>query len=175
VIGPSATSAWRFLLALWSCSRLTRPHVPTLDSVSGWRRSPSSRHGLHEISASIRPSRAFPWAAPLPLSHSDRFCVAALGKRTPKHLALWGGGRGVVALTAARNGLNLTGVLFAAGAGVGWAAYVFASHHLGGTTRLRRTSGLDVDRGDVTLPLSIDTGARLAAPARPSCSLSLSR
>jgi len=91
------------------------------------------------------------------------FCVAALGKRSRRHLGLVAlAGIGVVALTRPGNGLNLTGVLFAGGAALGWAAYIFASRRVGGTTS--GFDGLAVSMSIaaiITLPLSLGSSARV--------------
>jgi inner membrane transporter RhtA len=71
-------------------------------------------------------------------------------------------GLGVVALTRPGNGLNLDGVLFAAGSGVGWAAYVYASKQVGGATK--GFEGLAVSMSVaalLTLPFSLGASARL--------------
>jgi inner membrane transporter RhtA len=163
VIGPSATSAWRFLLGAIVLLALTRPHV------RHWtKRQWMAALALGAATAFMNQCfyqaiERIPLGGAVAIEYLGPFCVAALGKRTPRHLALVAlAGVGVVALTRPGNGLNLTGVLFAAGAGVGWAAYVFASHHLGGTTT--GFEGLAVSMSIaalLTLPLSIEASARL--------------
>lgn len=163
VIGPSATSAGRFLLGAVVLLALTRPNI----------RHWTSRQWLGALAlgaATAFMNQCFyqaiariPLGGAVAIEYLGPFCVAALGKRTPKHLALVGlAGVGVVALTRPGNGLNLTGVLFAAGSGLGWAAYVFASHHVGGTTT--GFEGLAVSMSVaamLTLPLSIGATTRL--------------
>ncbi len=163
VIGPSATSAWRFLLGAVVLLAFTRPHV------RHWtRRQWLAALALGAATAFMNQCfyqaiARIPLGGAVAIEYLGPFCVAALGKRTPKHLALVAlAGVGVVALTRPGNGLNVTGVLFAAGAGVGWAAYVYASHHLGGTTT--GFEGLAVSMSIaamLTLPLSVAASARL--------------
>ncbi len=106
-----------------------------------------------------------PLGGAVAIEYLGPFCVAAFGKRTPRHLALVVlAGLGVVALTRPGNGLNLDGVLFAAGSGVGWAAYVYASKQVGGTTR--GFEGLAVSMSVaaiVTLPFSLGATVALGA------------
>ena len=61
--------------------------------------------------------------------------VAALGRRTWRHgaFALLAA-LGVVALARPGGGITLVGALFAAGAGLGWAGYAFASARVGRVT-----------------------------------------
>ena len=163
VIGPSATSAWRFLLGAIVLLALTRPPV------RHWtKRQWMAALALGAATAFMNQCfyqaiERIPLGGAVAIEYLGPFCVAALGKRTPRHLALVAlAGVGVVALTRPGNGLNLTGVLFAAGAGVGWAAYVFASHHLGGATT--GFEGLAVSMSIaalLTLPLAMEASARL--------------
>jgi inner membrane transporter RhtA len=135
VIGPSATSAWRFLLGAIVLLAFARPNV------RGWTR----RQWLGALA--LGASTAFmnqcfyhaiariPLGSAVAIEFLGPFCVAALGRRNPRHLALVAlAGVGVIALTRPGDGLNGVGVLFAAGAGLGWAAYVFSAHRVGATT-----------------------------------------
>jgi inner membrane transporter RhtA len=135
VIGPSATSAWRFLLGAIVLLVLARP------AVRHWSR----RQWIGALA--LGASTAFmnqcfyhaiariPLGSAVAIEFLGPFCVAALGRRTPRHLALVAlAGLGVLALTRPGSGLEVSGVLFAAGAGAGWAAYVFAAHRVGATT-----------------------------------------
>jgi inner membrane transporter RhtA len=163
VIGPSATSAWRFLLGAVVLLTLSRPHV------RHWtKRQWLAALALGAATACMNQCfyeaiERIPLGGAVAIEYLGPFCVAALGKRTPRHLALVVlAGLGVVALTRPGNGLNVTGVLFAAGAGAGWAAYVFASHHLGGATT--GFEGLAVSMSIaalLTLPLAIEASSRL--------------
>jgi inner membrane transporter RhtA len=63
------------------------------------------------------------------------FLVAALGKRSWRHgLFVVIAALGVLCLARPGGGLTALGVVFACGAGCGWAAYTIASHRLGGAT-----------------------------------------
>ena len=163
VISPSATSAWRFLLGALVLLALTRPNV------RHWTRR--QWLGALALGATValmnqcfyQAIARIPLGGAVAIEYLGPFCVAALAKRSPRHLALVGlAGVGVVALTRPGNGLNLTGILFAAGAGVGWAAYIFASRRVGGATT--GFGGLAVSMSVaaiLTLPLSIGATTRL--------------
>jgi len=163
VIGPSATSAWRFLLGAIVLLALTRPNV------RHWtRRQWVGALALGATTAFMNQCfyqaiARIPLGGAVAIEYLGPFCVAALGKRTPRHLAFVAlAGVGVVALTRPGNGLNVVGVLFAAGAALGWAAYVFASKRVGGTTT--GFEGLAVSMSVaaiLTLPLSLGASARL--------------
>ncbi|MFZ0769545.1 MAG: EamA family transporter [Acidimicrobiales bacterium] len=163
VIGPSATSAWRFLLGALVLLALTRPKV------RHWtKRQWIGALALGATTAFMnlcfyQAIARIPLGGAVAIEYLGPFCVAALGKRTPRHLALVVlAGLGVVALTRPGNGLNLDGVLFAAGSGVGWAAYVYASKQVGGTTK--GFEGLAVSMSVaalLTLPFSLGVSAQL--------------
>jgi inner membrane transporter RhtA len=163
VIGPSATSAWRFLLGAVVLLAFTRPHVRHWTKHQWLAALALGAATAFMNQCFYQAIERIPLGGAVAIEYLGPFCVAALGKRTPKHLALVVlAGLGVVALTRPGNGLNGTGVLFAAGAGVGWAAYVFASHHLGGATT--GFEGLAVSMSIaalLTLPLAMEASARL--------------
>jgi inner membrane transporter RhtA len=164
VIGPSATSAWRFLLGAVVLLALTRPNVRRwtkrqwLGAVALGTTTAAMNMCFYQAIARI------PLGGAVAIEYLGPFCVAALGKRTPRHLALvLLAGLGVVALTRPGNGLNLDGVLFAAASGVGWAAYIYTSKQVGGTTK--GFQGLAVSMSIaalLTLPFSMGESARLA-------------
>jgi len=163
VIGPSASSAWRFLLGAVVLLALTRPNV------RHWTKR--QWIGALALGATVavmnqcfyQAIARIPLGSAVAIEYLGPFCVAAFGKRSPKHLAFVGlAGAGVVALTRPGNGLNVIGVLFAFGAGLGWATYIFASKRVGGTTK--GFGGLAVSMSiaaTLTLPFSIGTSARL--------------
>jgi len=163
VIGPSATSAWRFLLGALVLLALTRPKVrhwtkrQWLGALALGATVAVMNQCFYQAIARI------PLVGSVAIEYLGPFCVAAFGKRTPRHLALVVlAGLGVVALTRPGNGLNLDGVLFAAGSGVGWAAYVYASKQVGGTTK--GFEGLAVSMSVaaiLTLPFSLGVTAQL--------------
>jgi inner membrane transporter RhtA len=163
VIGPSASSAWRFLLGALVLLALTRPNV------RHWTRR--QWMGALALGATIavmnmcfyQAISRIPLGSAVAIEYLGPFCVAAFGKRTPRHLALVAlAGLGVIALTRPGNGLNTAGVIFAAGAALGWAAYIFASRRVGGTTSGFGGLAVSVSIAAIlTLPFSIGSSARL--------------
>lgn len=163
VIGPSAASAWRFLLGALVLVALTRPKL------RHWTKR--QWLGALALGATVAVmnqcfyqaiSRVHLGSA-VAIEYLGPFCVAAFGKRSPKHFAFVAlAGVGVVALTRPGNGLHVTGVLYAAGAGLGWATYIFASRRVGSTTS--GFGGLAVSMSIaaiLTLPFSLGSTARL--------------
>jgi inner membrane transporter RhtA len=165
VLGPSATSAWRFLLGAIVLLALTRPNV----------RHWSRRQWLGALALGATTAfmnlcfyqaiERIPLGGAVAIEYLGPFSVAALGKRNPRHLAFVAlAGFGVVALTRPGNGLTAMGVLFAAGAGLGWATYIFAARAVGGSTR--GFEGLAVSMSLaalLTLPFSLGSADRLIA------------
>jgi len=163
VIGPSATSAWRFLLGAVVLLALTRPNV----------RHWTSRQWLGALAlgaATAFMNQCFyqaiariPLGGAVAIEYLGPFCVAAIGKRSWRHLGFVGlAGAGVAALTRPGSGLNATGVFFAVGSGIGWAAYIFASKHVGEATT--GFGGLAVSMSFaaiLTLPLSLGSSVRV--------------
>jgi inner membrane transporter RhtA len=165
VIGPSATSAWRFLLGALVLLALTRPKVrhwtkrQWLGALALGATAAVMNQCFYQAIARI------PLGGAVAIEYLGPFCVAAFGKRTPRHLALVVlAGLGVVALTRPGNGLNLDGVLFAVGSGVGWAAYVYASKQVGGTTKGFEGLAVSMSVAAVlTLPFSLRATSQLSA------------
>jgi inner membrane transporter RhtA len=165
VIGPSATSAWRFLLGALVLLALTRPKVrhwtkrQWLGALALGATVAVMNQCFYQAIARI------PLGGAVAIEYLGPFCVAAFGKRTPRHLALVVlAGLGVVALTRPGNGLNLDGVLFAVGSGVGWAAYVYASKQVGGTTKGFEGLAVSMSVAAVlTLPFSLRATSQLSA------------
>ncbi len=156
-VGPSAASAWRFALGAVVLVVLTRPRLRQ------WNRT--QWLGV----AALGTSTAFmnlcfyqalariPLGGAVAIEYLGPFMVAALGKRSWRHLALVGlAGLGVLALARPGGGLTLVGTLFAVGSGVGWAAYAFASHRVGGVTTGFQGLAMSMSIATVlTLPFSI--------------------
>lgn len=163
LMSPSATSAWRFLLGAVILLAVTRPHV------GSWTRRQWMGALFLGATTAFMNQCFYQAIARIPLGGAvaieflGPFSVAALGRRTPRHLALaLLAGAGVVALTRPGSGLHPLGVLFAAGAGLGWAGYVFASHRVGGTTS--GFGGLAVSMAvaaTLTLPFSMGSLGRV--------------
>jgi inner membrane transporter RhtA len=164
VIGPSATSAWRFLLGAMVLLALTRPNVRRWTKRQWWGAVALGATTAVMNMCFYQAIARIPLGGAVAIEYLGPFCVAVLGKRTPRHLALVVlAGLGVVALTRPGNGLNLDGVLFAVASGVGWATYVYTAKQVGGTTK--GFQGLAVSMSVaalVTLPFSMGESARLA-------------
>lgn len=156
-IGPSASSAWRFLLGALVLLAFTRPRLLT------WTRDQWLGALALGLSVAFMNQCFYQAIARVPLGgavaieYLGPLLVAAFSKRSWRHLSLvLLAGLGVVALARPGGGLTVVGVLFAAGSGLGWAAYAFASHRVGGSTK--GFGGLAVSMGVaalVTLPFSL--------------------
>ncbi|MGH9021186.1 MAG: EamA family transporter [Acidimicrobiales bacterium] len=156
-VGPAATSAWRFLIGAVVLLALTRPRLST------WRREQwvgAVALGVTTAFMNVCFYQAFariPLGGAVAIEYLGPCLVAALGKRTWRHFGfVLLAGAGVVALAHPGGGLTLVGSLFAAGSGLGWAGYAFASHRVGRTTS--GFGGLAVSMSIaavVTLPWSI--------------------
>jgi inner membrane transporter RhtA len=156
-IGPSATSAWRFLLGAVVLMAFTRPRL------AGWTRR--QWLGALFLGASVafmnqcfyQSISRIPLGGAVAIEYLGPFLVAALGKRTPRHLFfVLLAGLGVLAIARPGSGLTVAGILFAGGSGVGWALYVFASHRVGAATEGFGGLGVAMSIAAVlTLPFSI--------------------
>jgi inner membrane transporter RhtA len=135
VIGPLATSGWRFApgAVLW-CA-LVRPKP--------WRfaRAEWSAVIFYGVATALMNLCFYQALARIPLGtavaieYLGPFAVVVFARRSWARLgfvvlALGG----VVALTHPGSGVTMLGALFAALAAVGWASYVVGSHRLGGAT-----------------------------------------
>ena len=157
VIGPSATSAWRFLLGAVVLLVFTRPRLRS------WTRHQWT--GALALGVSVafmnicfyQSIERIPLGAAVAIEYLGPFMVSALGQRSARHVAfVLLAGLGVLAIARPGGGLGLAGILFAAGSGVGWAAYVFAAHRVGG--QAEGFGGLAVSMSIaavITLPWSI--------------------
>lgn len=164
VLGASATSAWRFVVGALILLAITRPHV------RHWTRQQWVGAVAMGASTAFMNQCFYQAIARIPLGGAvaieflGPFCVAALGKRSPRHLVFVAlAGLGVVALTRPGSGLTAVGVLFAAGSGLGWALYVLTAARVGGSTR--GFEGLAVSMSVaavVTLPFDLGSVDRLA-------------
>ncbi|HUX04599.1 MAG TPA: EamA family transporter [Acidimicrobiales bacterium] len=134
-IGPSAASAWRFLLGAIVLAVVTRPPL------GSWTRHQWVGAIALGASAAFMNQAFYQAIARIPLGSAAAieylgpFVVAAFGKRSWRHLVfVVVAAIGVLALTRPGGGITLVGALFAAGSGLGWAAYAFSSHRVGGST-----------------------------------------
>jgi inner membrane transporter RhtA len=163
VLGPSVTSAWRFLLGAIMLLAFTRPNV------RGWTKQQWLGAVALGVTTALMNQCFYSAIARIPLGGATAieylgpFCVAAFGSGALRRLPLVVlAGLGVVALTQPGNGLNLEGVLFAVGSGVGWGLYIYCSRRVGGTTK--GFEGLAVSMtiaAIITLPLSLGSSAKL--------------
>lgn len=135
VVSPSATSAWRFLFGAIVLVALTRPKV------RGW----TTRQwvGVVVLGATVAAMNQcfyqaiarIPLGGAVAIEFLGPFCVAAFGRRSGRHFALaLLAAVGVLFLTRPGNGIELAGALFAAGSGLFWACYLFASRRVGAST-----------------------------------------
>lgn len=160
-IGPSATSAWRFLLGALVLMAFTRPNLRRW-SLQQWLGALALGVSVAFMNQCFYQAIArIPLGAAVAIEYLGPFMVSALGKRSTRHLALVVlAGLGVLAIARPGAGLNAAGILFAAGSGLGWASYVFAAHRVGGQTE--GFGGLAVSMAIgavVTLPMSMGSSA----------------
>ncbi|HEY1761698.1 MAG TPA: EamA family transporter [Acidimicrobiales bacterium] len=163
VLGPSATSAWRFLLGAVVLLAIARPNL----------RHWTKRQWLGALALGVTTAfmnqcfyeaiQRIPLGGAVAIEYLGPFCVAAFGQRSLRRLPLvLLAGLGVVALTRPGNGLTLDGVLLAAGSGLGWGTYIYCSRRVGSTTK--GFEGLAVSMSIaaiVTLPMSLGSSAKL--------------
>lgn len=132
-IGPSASSAWRFLLGSVVLLLLTRP------AIRRWTRDQWRGAVLYGLSVALMNVCFFQALARIPLGSTvtieflGPLAVAVLGQRSVRH-ALFAllAAVGVLLLGHPGGHLNAPGVLFGLGAAFGWALYLFTASHLGG-------------------------------------------
>lgn len=172
-VSPAGASAWRILLGALVLLAIVRP------SVRQWHRR--QWLGALALGASVafmnqcfyQSLARIPLGAAVAIEYLGPFLVSALGKRTPRHLAFVAlAGAGVFAIARPGGGLNFWGVVFAAGSGLGWAAYVFAAHRVG--AQAEGFGGLAISMaisGLLTLPMSI--GAASSVLSHPAILLRL--
>jgi inner membrane transporter RhtA len=156
-IGPSATSAWRFLLGAVVLLAFTRPHLRRWTKQQ-WLGALALGVSVAFMNQCFYQAIArIPLGAAVAIEYLGPFMVSALGKRSARHIAFVVlAGLGVLAIARPGAGLNLTGILFAAGSGLGWASYVYAAHRVGG--QAEGFGGLAVSMSIaavVTLPMSL--------------------
>lgn len=160
-MGPSSTSAWRFLLGSIILLVATRPNVRTL-SKQQWLAILALGLSTAFMNQCFYQAIArIPLGTAVAIEYLGPFMVSALGKRSWRHFAfVLLAAAGVLTIAHPTGGANLAGVLFAAGSGLGWAAYVFAAHHVGG--QATGFSGLALSMtvaAIATLPMSIGSAS----------------
>lgn len=164
-LGPSASSAWRFLLGAVVLLAFTRPNLRS------WTRHQWMGAFALGLSTAFMNQCFYQAIARIPLGgavaieYLGPFLVAALAKRSWRHFSFVVlAGIGVLALSRPGGGLTLVGSLFAAGSGVGWSGYAFASHRVGGTTTGYEGLAVSMSIGALlTLPMSIGSAHVLVA------------
>jgi inner membrane transporter RhtA len=157
VTGAASASGWRFLLGAVVLLALVRPPVR-----SWTRRQWMGAINLGIASAVMNQSfyqavNRIHLGTAVAIEYMGPFAVAALGKRSWRHaamvlLALVG----VLLLARPGGGLNAWGIFFAAGSGVGWAWYAFASHQVGKDAQGFQGLAVSMSIGAVvTLPMAM--------------------
>jgi len=131
-VGGLATSGWRFLFGAIVLMALVRPKL------GRWTREQWQGATILGVATGFMNIAFFQAIGRIHLGTAvaiefmGPFLVAVIAKRSWRHLAF---GliavAGVVALARPGGGLTWVGAVYAAGAGAGWAAYTFASHHVG--------------------------------------------
>lgn len=156
-IGPSATSAWRFFLGALVLMAFTRPQLRSWTKQQWFGALALGLSVAFMNQCFYQSISRIPLGAAVAIEYLGPFMVSALGKRSARHfIFVILAGLGVLAIARPGAGLNYEGVLFAAGSGVGWAAYVFASHRVG--KQAEGFGGLAVSMSIaalVTLPVTI--------------------
>lgn len=136
VIGPAASSSWRFFFGAVILLVLTRPHVRQWKARQWW--------GAIILGATValmnqsfyQAIARIPLGAAVAIEYMGPFLVAALAKRSLRHFAFVAlAALGVLALCRPGGGITFYGALFAGVAGASWATYTFASHRVGGDTQ----------------------------------------
>jgi inner membrane transporter RhtA len=134
-IGAAAATGWRFLAGAVILVVAVRPRP--------WRWSRHQLIGTAALGASsgfmnlcfYQSISRIHLGTAVAIEYLGPFLVSALGKRSWRHVAfVLLAAAGVLALARPGGGLTWAGALFAAGSGVGWAAYAFASHRVGDTS-----------------------------------------
>jgi len=164
-VGPSATSAFRFLFGAAMLLLATRPKIRTMTKQQWWAVLALGLSVAFMNQCFYQSVARIPLGTAVSIEYLGPFLVSALGKRSFKHLVFVAlAALGVVFIAHPSGGANLTGVLFAAGSGLGWAAYVIAAHRVGGQASGFSGLALSMTVGAlVTLPMSIGSASVLVA------------
>jgi inner membrane transporter RhtA len=164
LVGPASASSWRFLLGAVMLLAIARPNVAKF-SAHQWIGALAFGVAVALMNVSFYEAIArIPLGSAVVIEFLGPLLVAALGQRSWRHFAfVLLGGLGVVALSHPGGGLHVVGVLFAVGAGIGWAAYLFAAQRVGGSTN--RLEGLAVGvsiAAVLTLPYTVTSASVVA-------------
>ena len=135
LIGPSASSSWRFLLGAAMLMLIARPNLRRFTRHQ-WVGAFAFGVAVAFMNVSFYEAIArIPLGSAVVIEFLGPLLVAALGRRTWRHFGfVVVAALGVVALSHPGGGLTLEGVLFALLAGAGWATYLFAAQRVGTTT-----------------------------------------
>jgi inner membrane transporter RhtA len=160
VIGPSASSGWRFLLAALMLDVIARPKVRKFNRQQWIGVSAFGIATALMNQSFYQAIERIPLGSAVAIEFLGPFLVAALGKRSWRHFAfVVVAGIGVLAITRPGGGVTIFGALFALGAGAGWATYLFASHRIGGSTTGLEGLAVSVSIAAlVSLPFTIGAG-----------------
>ena len=164
-IGPSASSAWRFFLGAVVLVAFTRPRLRAWTRRQ-WMGALALGFSIAFMNMCFYQAIArIPLGGAVAIEYLGPFLVAALAKRSLRHFTfVLLAGLGVVALARPGGGLTLAGSLFAAGSGVGWAAYAYAAHRVGETTKGFGGLAVSMSIASVlTLPWSLGSAATLTS------------
>jgi inner membrane transporter RhtA len=135
IIGPAAVSGWRFVAGALVLLVVVRPNVRHW-TIAQWRGAVifGAASALMNLCFYQAIHRIHLGTA-VAIEYLGPFIVAALGKRSWRHVFfVMVAAGGVVALARPGGGLTGVGLAFAAGSGVFWAGYAFASHKVGGSS-----------------------------------------
>jgi inner membrane transporter RhtA len=135
LLGPSATSAWRFAFGAVVLLFITRPALRT------WQREQWRAAIVLGLSVAFMNQCFYQSIARIPLGTAvtieflGPLLVAVFGHRSWRHASFaCVAAVGVVALGHPGGHLTALGLLFGLGSGLGWALYIFASAKVGGAT-----------------------------------------
>ena len=154
VIGPAATSGFRFLLAAVVLVVVARPNVRRLDR-AGWLGVVAFGVAVAFMNVCFfQAASRLPLGTAVSIEFLGPFTLAVVAGAGRRHLLFASVGLvGVVLLARPGGGITALGALFALGAAAGWASYTLASKRLGSITQ-----GID------GLALAICVAALLVAP-----------
>lgn len=135
LLGPVATSGWRFLMGALILLAVTRPRLKE------WRREQWFAAVVLGVTVAFMNVSFYQAIARIPLGSAvtieflGPLCVAVFGRRSWRHFSFaFLAALGVVLLSHPGGGVTLVGAIFGLLSGLGWAGYVFAAARVGGAT-----------------------------------------